>query len=239
MPLQAFHLSILYQHLRPATLSQMLRVLTTASSPVEQSLLLARLSDAGIPCMRGAGGARAALGSGRDILVEEEDLAPRALRTLEPGQGRSYGNHGARSTVSRTNGDHLREWTGHPSVAGAREGCQPGGLTPGEWSGSPAGHRVERGYLRVRRPTASARHLRSARRKRASRQERRSDLAAAALSCPLRPWSAKHPGATAAAVVHHPRAGEQVGECPPLGEERHGAVVDDGHKHGAEQHRQA
>jgi putative signal transducing protein len=52
----------------------MLRVLTTASSPVEQSLLLARLSDAGIRCMRGAGGARAALGSGRDILVEEEDL---------------------------------------------------------------------------------------------------------------------------------------------------------------------
>jgi hypothetical protein len=53
----------------------MLKVLTAASSPVEQSLLLARLSDAGIPCMRGAGGARAALGSGRDILVEEEDLA--------------------------------------------------------------------------------------------------------------------------------------------------------------------
>lgn len=53
----------------------MLRVLTTASSPVEQSLLLARLSDTGIPCMRGAGGARAALGSGRDILVEEEDLS--------------------------------------------------------------------------------------------------------------------------------------------------------------------
>jgi hypothetical protein len=53
----------------------MLRVLTTASSPVEQSLLLARLSDAGIHCMGGTGGARAALGSGRDILVEEEDLA--------------------------------------------------------------------------------------------------------------------------------------------------------------------
>ncbi len=53
----------------------MLKVLTTASNPVEQSLLLARLSDAGIPCMRGAGGARAALDSGRDILVEEEDLA--------------------------------------------------------------------------------------------------------------------------------------------------------------------
>lgn len=60
----------------------MLKVLTTASNPVEQSLLLARLSDAGIPCMRGAGGARAALGSGRDILVEEEDLA-RAQEILE------------------------------------------------------------------------------------------------------------------------------------------------------------
>ena len=58
-----------------ATLPQMLKVLTTASNPVEQSLLLARLSDASIPCMRGAEGARAALGSGRDILVEEEDLA--------------------------------------------------------------------------------------------------------------------------------------------------------------------
>lgn len=53
----------------------MLKVLTSASSPVEQSLLLTRLSDAGIPCMRGAGGARVALSSGRDILVEEEDLA--------------------------------------------------------------------------------------------------------------------------------------------------------------------
>ncbi|HEX5309378.1 MAG TPA: DUF2007 domain-containing protein [Solirubrobacteraceae bacterium] len=53
----------------------MLKVLTSASNPVEQSLLLARLSDAGIPCMRGAGGARVALGSGRDILVKEEDLA--------------------------------------------------------------------------------------------------------------------------------------------------------------------
>jgi Putative prokaryotic signal transducing protein len=53
----------------------MLKVLTAASNPVEQSLLLARLSDAGIPCMRGAGGARGVLGSGRDILVEEEDLA--------------------------------------------------------------------------------------------------------------------------------------------------------------------
>jgi hypothetical protein len=53
----------------------MLKVLTAASSPVEQSLLLARLSDAGVPCMRGAGVVRVALGSGRDILVEEEDLA--------------------------------------------------------------------------------------------------------------------------------------------------------------------
>lgn len=60
----------------------MLKVLTAASSPVEQSLLLARLSDAGIPCVRGAGGARSALGSGRDILVAEEDL-PRAQEILE------------------------------------------------------------------------------------------------------------------------------------------------------------
>jgi hypothetical protein len=60
----------------------MLKVLTTASSPVEQSLLIARLSDAGIASMRGAGGPRAALGSGRDILVEEEDLT-RAREVLK------------------------------------------------------------------------------------------------------------------------------------------------------------
>jgi hypothetical protein len=60
----------------------MLKVLATASSPVEQSLLLARLSDAGILGMGGAGGARAAFGSGRDILVEEEDLA-RAREVLK------------------------------------------------------------------------------------------------------------------------------------------------------------
>lgn len=60
----------------------MLKVLATASSPVEQSLLLARLSDAGTQGMGGAGGARAAFGSGRDILVEEEDLA-RAREVLK------------------------------------------------------------------------------------------------------------------------------------------------------------
>jgi Putative prokaryotic signal transducing protein len=60
----------------------MLKVLTTASSPVKQTLLLARLSDAGIPCIRGAGGARVALGSGHDILVEEEDMA-RAREVLK------------------------------------------------------------------------------------------------------------------------------------------------------------
>lgn len=64
----------------------MLKVLATASNPVEQSLLLARLSDAGIPCMRGAGGARVALGSGRDILVDEEDLA-RAQEILKEEDG--------------------------------------------------------------------------------------------------------------------------------------------------------
>ena len=58
-----------------ATLPQMLKVLVTTGSPVEQSLLLARLLDAGIPCMRGAGRQRGVLGSGRDVLVEEEDLA--------------------------------------------------------------------------------------------------------------------------------------------------------------------
>jgi hypothetical protein len=60
----------------------MLKILTTASDPVEQSLLLAGLSDAGIRGMGGAGGARAAFGSGRDILVEEEDLA-RAQEVLK------------------------------------------------------------------------------------------------------------------------------------------------------------
>ena len=64
----------------------MLKVLISTGSPVEQSLLLARLSDPGIPCMRGAGGARVVLGSGRDILVEEEDLA-RAREILKEEDG--------------------------------------------------------------------------------------------------------------------------------------------------------
>jgi hypothetical protein len=60
----------------------MLKVLTTASNSVEQRLLRARLTDAGIPCMLGAGGARTVLGSRRDILVEEKDLA-RAQQVLK------------------------------------------------------------------------------------------------------------------------------------------------------------
>lgn len=53
----------------------MLKVLTTTGGLVEQSLLLARLLDAGIPCMPGAGGPRGVLGGGRDVLVDQEDLA--------------------------------------------------------------------------------------------------------------------------------------------------------------------
>jgi hypothetical protein len=58
-----------------ATLPWVLKVLTSTGSPVEQSVLLARLLDAGIPCMRGAGRQRSVLDSGRDVLVEEEDFA--------------------------------------------------------------------------------------------------------------------------------------------------------------------
>lgn len=60
----------------------MLQVLTTASGSVEQRLLLARLNDAGIPCMAGAGGVRTALGNGRQILVEAQDLT-RAREVLK------------------------------------------------------------------------------------------------------------------------------------------------------------
>jgi Putative prokaryotic signal transducing protein len=65
----------------------MLKVLTTATNSVEQRLLLARLKDAGIPCMVGAGGARTVLGAGRDVLVEESDLARAEMVLKEEDEG--------------------------------------------------------------------------------------------------------------------------------------------------------
>jgi hypothetical protein len=64
----------------------MLKILTTAGNEIEVDLLLARLQEAGIHCMRSAGGARGVLFGGRDILVDEEDL-DRAREVLKANQG--------------------------------------------------------------------------------------------------------------------------------------------------------
>jgi hypothetical protein len=65
----------------------MLTLLTTARDKTEAALLVARLRDAGIPCMRGgADGPRGTPRSAREIYVDEASL-PRAQEILEEDQG--------------------------------------------------------------------------------------------------------------------------------------------------------
>lgn len=65
----------------------MLTLLTTARGRTEATLLLARLREAGIPCVRGgAEGPRGAPRSAREIYVDEASL-PRAQEILEEDRG--------------------------------------------------------------------------------------------------------------------------------------------------------
>ena len=65
----------------------MLTLLTTARGKTEAAMLIARLRDAGIPCMRGgAEGFRRTLRSAREIYVDEASL-PRAQEILEEDRG--------------------------------------------------------------------------------------------------------------------------------------------------------
>lgn len=65
----------------------MLALLTTARGKTEAALLVARLRDAGIPCMRGgAEGPRGTPRSAREIYVDEASL-PRAQEILEEDRG--------------------------------------------------------------------------------------------------------------------------------------------------------
>jgi hypothetical protein len=65
----------------------MLTLLTTARGKTEAALLVARLRDAGITCMRGGGeGPRGTPRSAREIYVDEASL-PRAQEILEEEQG--------------------------------------------------------------------------------------------------------------------------------------------------------
>jgi hypothetical protein len=65
----------------------MLKILTTATCEAEVDVLMARLSEAGVRCMRGAQGGRVStLCQGLDVLIEEEDL-PKARAVLEETDG--------------------------------------------------------------------------------------------------------------------------------------------------------
>src|SRR6516165_5430300 len=71
----------------PRPTSGMLTLLTTARGKTEAAMLIARLRDAGIPCMRGgAEGFRRTLRSAREIYVDEASL-PRAQEILEEDRG--------------------------------------------------------------------------------------------------------------------------------------------------------
>jgi hypothetical protein len=124
----------------------MLKVLISASNPVEQSLLLARLSDAGIPCMRGAGGARVALGSGRDILVEEEDLV-RAQEILKEDDEGFDEDELAR--LSEEAGRHAVEAT--PSLPQSAPTDRAGPPTPVEAQAPAKKHSLLKAFERLTR----------------------------------------------------------------------------------------
>jgi len=65
----------------------MLTLLTTVRDRTEAALLVARLHDAGIPCMRGGGeGPRGISRSAREVYVDEASL-PRAQEILEEDRG--------------------------------------------------------------------------------------------------------------------------------------------------------
>jgi Putative prokaryotic signal transducing protein len=67
----------------------MQKILTTVTDEAEADILVARLTEAGIQCMRRNGGVgnakRGLLKEGRDVVVEEEDL-PRAQKIMEAGE---------------------------------------------------------------------------------------------------------------------------------------------------------
>jgi hypothetical protein len=63
-----------------------LKIVATTKNEIEASLVMGRLTEAGIPCMRKGGGARGSLASGGSILVEEADLN-RARDTLNADDG--------------------------------------------------------------------------------------------------------------------------------------------------------
>lgn len=68
----------------------MLTLLTTARGKTEATLLVARLRDAGIPCMRGgADGPRGTPRSAREIYVDEASLS-RAQEILEEDRGADF-----------------------------------------------------------------------------------------------------------------------------------------------------
>jgi hypothetical protein len=68
----------------------MFTLLTTARGKTETVLLVARLHDAGIPCMRGgADGPRGTPRSAREIYVDEASL-PRAQAILEEDRGADF-----------------------------------------------------------------------------------------------------------------------------------------------------
>ena len=67
----------------------MQKLLTTATCEEEADILVARLAEAGIHCMRRKGDVSARWatgGAGHDIVVEEQDL-PRARKILEENDG--------------------------------------------------------------------------------------------------------------------------------------------------------
>ncbi len=63
-----------------------LKIVAQTRTELEASLLMGRLSEAGIQCMRKAGGGRGSLAGGGSILVEDTDLE-RAREALSPDEG--------------------------------------------------------------------------------------------------------------------------------------------------------
>jgi hypothetical protein len=91
----------------------MFTLLTTARGKTEAALLVARLRDAGIPCMRGgADGPRGTPRSAREIYVEEANL-PRAQEILEEDRGDDFDE----DELARVSEEAGRRWAHENSTA--------------------------------------------------------------------------------------------------------------------------
>jgi hypothetical protein len=123
----------------------LLTLLTTARGKTEAALLVARLRDAGIPCMRGgADGPRGTPRSAREIYVDEASL-PRAQEILEEDRGDFD-----EEELTRLSEEAGQRWANEYSPAAPSAALTAGGGGDVAQAGTPTkGRRLRRAIKRL------------------------------------------------------------------------------------------